>query len=44
MTPGCRAWDALAGARRWHEANLAAWRSAAELEVDADHLLHPMQK
>jgi hypothetical protein len=44
MTPGCRAWDALSGARRWHEANLAAWRSATELEVDADHLLHPMQK
>ncbi|HEY4028522.1 MAG TPA: hypothetical protein VGO86_19000 [Candidatus Dormibacteraeota bacterium] len=33
--------DALAEARRWHERNLAAWRSAGELELDADHLLHP---
>jgi len=44
MEPGCRARDALAEARRWHEANLAAWRSATDLEVDADHLLHPIRE
>jgi hypothetical protein len=41
MRPGCRPADALAEARRWHERNLGAWRSTAELELDADHLLHP---
>jgi hypothetical protein len=41
LRPGRRAWDALVEARRWHEANLAGWRSASELELDADHLLHP---
>ena len=41
MRPGCRPADALAEARRWHERNLVAWRGATELELDADHLLHP---
>jgi hypothetical protein len=41
MRPGCRPADALAEARRWHERNLTAWRSTPELELDADHLLHP---
>jgi hypothetical protein len=41
MRPDCLPAEALAEARRWHERNLTAWRSAAELELDADHLLHP---
>ena len=36
--------DALAEARRWHERRLASWRAAGELEVDADHLLHPRKQ
>ena len=44
MRPGSRAWDALCEARRWHESNLAAWRAAAELDVDANHLLHPTRE
>jgi hypothetical protein len=41
MRPACTPADALAEARRWHERNLAEWRSTAELELDADRLLHP---
>jgi hypothetical protein len=41
MRPDCAPADALAEARSWHERSLAAWRSTAELELDADHLLHP---
>ncbi|TMC09078.1 MAG: hypothetical protein E6J41_11370 [Chloroflexi bacterium] len=44
LRPGCGPADALAEARRWHEANLAAWRSSPELELDADHLLHPRKQ
>lgn len=41
MRPAGRPAEALAEARRWHERNLAAWRSAGGLDLDADHLLHP---
>ncbi|HXM55654.1 MAG TPA: hypothetical protein VOB72_09705 [Candidatus Dormibacteraeota bacterium] len=41
LRPGAGPADALAQARRWHEHSLAAWRATAELELDADHLLHP---
>ena len=41
LRPGCTPAGAMAAARAWHERNLRAWRSAAELELDADHLLHP---
>jgi hypothetical protein len=41
MRPEGRPAEALAEARGWHERNLAAWRSTHELELDADHLLHP---
>jgi hypothetical protein len=44
LPPGGRARDALVEARRWHEANLARWREACELELDADHLLHPFRE
>jgi hypothetical protein len=44
IRPGCRPADALAEARRWHERNLVAWRSTPELELDADHLLHPEKR
>ncbi|HEY7201766.1 MAG TPA: hypothetical protein VIC57_16205 [Candidatus Dormibacteraeota bacterium] len=41
LRPGVAPADAMAEARRWHERNLTVWRAARELEVDADHLLHP---
>lgn len=41
MRPAGHPADAVADARRWHERRLTAWRSAAELDLDADHLLHP---
>jgi hypothetical protein len=41
LGPDAEPADAVAEARRWHERNLVAWRSAEELELDADHLLHP---
>jgi hypothetical protein len=41
LGPDAEPADAVAEARRWHERNLAAWRSADELDLDADHLLHP---
>jgi len=44
LAPGVAPADALAEARRWHERNLTAWRAAQELEVDADHLLHPAKQ
>jgi hypothetical protein len=44
MRPGGSPADALAEARRWHDGNLAAWREAGDLDVDADHLLHPRKQ
>jgi hypothetical protein len=41
LGPDAEPADAVAEARRWHERNLIAWRSAEELDLDADHLLHP---
>jgi hypothetical protein len=41
LRPGGTPAEAMAEARRWHDRSLAAWRSAGDLEVDADHLLHP---
>ncbi|HKF78438.1 MAG TPA: hypothetical protein VKF59_20020, partial [Candidatus Dormibacteraeota bacterium] len=39
MRPGCPPADALAEARRWHDANLASWRAAGDLELDPEHLV-----
>jgi hypothetical protein len=41
LEPGSSAWQAMADARRWHDGNLAAWRSVSELVLDGDRLLHP---
>jgi hypothetical protein len=44
LRPGASPAEAMAEARRWHERNLTAWRSSAELELDADRLLHPQKE
>jgi len=44
LRPGAQASEALAEARRWHEGNLASWRSTADLTLDADHLVHPLHE
>jgi hypothetical protein len=41
MRSGCSPAEVLGEARGWHQRNLARWRAADELEIDADHLLHP---
>jgi hypothetical protein len=44
LRPGGSPAEAMAEARRWHDAHLVRWRDADEPEVDADHLLHPEKR
>jgi hypothetical protein len=44
MRPGYQAWQAMADARRWHDENLASWRSVADIVIDGDHLIHPQKR
>ena len=42
--PGERPAAAMSEARRWHDHNLVRWRRSIDPEIDADHLLHPIEE